>query len=92
MATHPSISPAVRGPARQPKQLEFAKEIPPPQACPICGAMVESRRVGSRMGWTCLASGFDHYFQARYAHLEQWFTSGEGNLREPLIQAADRAA
>ena len=61
-------------------------------ACPVCGAMVESRRVGKRQGWACLTGGLAHYYQAEYGHLEQWFTSGEGNLREPVIQAMDRSA
>jgi hypothetical protein len=60
-------------------------------ACPVCGAMTELRRVGGQTGWVCLVSGYAHYYQARYAHLESWFTSGRGNLREPLIRAMGRA-
>lgn len=57
------------------------------QVCPICGATTESRQIGSKPGWICLAGGYTHYYQARYGHLKRWFTSGEGNLREPVIQA-----
>lgn len=68
-----------------------------PQVCPVCGAMVEAQKIRDRVGWTCWVGGLAHYFQARYGHLKPWFTSGEGNLREPVIQAmdcssADRAA
>ena len=55
--------------------------------CPVCGGMTEGKKIGKGWGWTCLVGGYAHYYQARYAHLERWFTSGEGNLREPLIQA-----
>jgi len=57
------------------------------EMCPICGVMVEPRRMGARKGWTCLVGGYAHYFEATYGHLEQWFTHGEGNLREPMIRA-----
>jgi hypothetical protein len=57
------------------------------QICPICGATIESKQIGSKPGWVCLAGGYTHYYQARYGHLKRWFTSGEGNLREPVIQA-----
>lgn len=63
-----------------------------PVVCPVCGAMVEARRINGRAGWTCLIGGYAHYFQARYGYLERWFTSGEGNLREPLIGAMNCAA
>jgi hypothetical protein len=59
--------------------------------CPICGAMTERQPTG-KIQWICLTGGYAHYYQARYAHLETWFTSGKGNLREPLIQAMDRSA
>ena len=62
------------------------------QTCPICGAMVEGAVIGNQAAWSCLAGGYAHYFQARYGHLEGWFTSGEGNLREPLIRAMNCAA
>ena len=55
--------------------------------CPICGAMVEHQRVGQNMGWSCVMGGFAHYYQAKYGYLKQWFTSGQGNLREPIIRA-----
>ncbi len=58
-----------------------------PHVCPICGAMVERQKIRGQTGWTCLVGGLTHYFQARYGYLERWFTSGEGNLREPVIQA-----
>lgn len=77
-------------PARPRTQRATVTAIP--QACPVCGAMVEPKRLGDKMGWTCLAGGYAHYYQSRYAHLEQWFTSGEGNLREPLIQSKTHAA
>ena len=60
--------------------------------CPVCGGMTEDKKVGRERGWICLVGGYAHYYQARYAHLERWFTSGEGNLREPLIQAMNPAA
>ena len=60
--------------------------------CPICGARVQDTEIGNKAGWTCLTGGYAHYYQARYGHLEQWFTSGEGNLREPVIQAMNCAA
>ena len=60
--------------------------------CPICGADIRDIEIGNKAGWTCLAGGYAHYYQARYGHLEQWFTSGEGNLREPVIQAMNCAA
>jgi hypothetical protein len=60
--------------------------------CPICGAMTQDRQMGDKTGWVCLAGGYAHYYQARYGHLERWFTSGEGNLREPVIQAMNCAA
>jgi hypothetical protein len=56
-------------------------------ACPVCGAMIEARNIGGKKGWACLAGGYAHYYQAQYGHLEHWFTSGEGNMREPLIKA-----
>ncbi len=62
------------------------------QGCPICGAMVQAQKIGNRTGWVCLAGGYAHYYQARYGHLEGWFTSGQGNLREPVIQAMNCAA
>jgi hypothetical protein len=60
--------------------------------CPICGAMTEQQPTGSKIRWICLTGGYAHYYQARYAHLETWFTSGKGNLREPLIQAMSHSA
>ena len=60
--------------------------------CPVCGARTQNIAIGDKAGWTCLAGGYAHYYQARYGHLEQWFTSGEGNLREPVIQAMNCAA
>lgn len=63
-----------------------------PQVCPICGAMVESSPLGKKKGWTCLMGGYAHYYQAHYGYLKQWFTSGEGNLREPVIRAMNCAA
>jgi hypothetical protein len=60
--------------------------------CPVCGAMVEPMLIGGKQGWTCLAGGYSHYYQAQYGHLKGWFTSGQGNLREPLIDAMDCAA
>jgi len=60
--------------------------------CPVCGAMVETVRIGDQEGWTCLVGGYAHYYQVRYGHLKGWFTSGEGNLREPLIWAMNYVA
>ena len=57
------------------------------QTCPICGAMVERQRIGQRMGWSCTMGGYAHYYQSKYGYLKQWFTSGKGNLREPVIKA-----
>ena len=54
--------------------------------------MTETQRIGKRSGWTCLVGGYAHYYQAQYGHLERWFTSGEGNLREPVISAMNCAA
>ena len=68
------------------------KREPQLNACPVCGAMIETRPVGNRKGWTCLAGGYAHYYQARYGHLRRWFTSGQGNLREPVIDAMNCAA
>ena len=65
------------------------------QICPICGAATRDEQIGDKTGWVCLDGGYAHYYQARYGHLKRWFTSGEGNLREPVIQAmncAHRAA
>ena len=62
------------------------------KACPICGGMVEQKEMGTKSGWTCLVGGYAHYYQARYGHLKRWFTSGKGNLREPVIQAMDCVA
>ena len=61
-------------------------------ACPVCGATIEVRKIGGKSGWKCLAGGYAHYYQAQYGHLERWFTSGEGNLREPVIGAMNCAA
>jgi hypothetical protein len=63
-----------------------------PAVCPICGAMTETQQIGKRPGWICVAGGYAHYYQAQYGHLERWFTSGEGNLREPVINAMNCAA
>jgi hypothetical protein len=60
--------------------------------CPVCGAMIEVGKIGGKSGWKCLAGGYAHYYQARYGYLERWFTSGEGNLREPVIRAMNCAA
>ena len=60
--------------------------------CPVCGAMVEARQIGEKAGWACLVGGYAHYYQAQYGYLKRWFTSGEGNLREPVIQAMNCAA
>ena len=57
--------------------------------CPICGGMVEEKEIGTKSGWICLVGGYAHYYQSRYGHLKRWFTSGQGNLREPVIQAMD---
>jgi hypothetical protein len=54
--------------------------------------MVETRQISDKAGWTCLFGGYAHYYQARYGHLKGWFTSGKGNLREPLIGAMNHAA
>jgi hypothetical protein len=54
--------------------------------------MVEAQKIGSKTGWSCVSGGYAHYYQAQYGHLERWFTSGEGNLREPVISAMNCAA
>ena len=59
------------------------------RVCPVCGGMAEAKEIGTQSGWTCLVGGYAHYYQARYGHLKRWFTSGKGNLREPVIQAMD---
>ena len=69
-----------------------ASAIDMPAICPVCGAMTEARQIGTRPGWTCVVGGYAHYYQAQYGHLERWFTSGEGNLREPVIRAMNCAA
>ena len=61
------------------------------KVCPICGGMVEAKAFSTQSGWICLVGGYAHYYQARYGHLKRWFTSGKGNLREPVIQAMDCA-
>ena len=58
-------------------------------SCPICGAEIKPQKIGSKMGWFCLSGGYAHYYQARYEYLKQWFTCGQGNLREPVIQAME---
>jgi hypothetical protein len=67
-------------------------ELSAPSICPVCGAMTETQRIGKKAGWTCVVGGYAHYYQTRYGHLERWFTSGEGNLREPVIRAMNCAA
>lgn len=67
--------------------MEMGQQQDKPNTCPICGATVEHQRVGQNMGWSCVLGGFAHYYQARYGYLKQWFTSGQGNLREPVISA-----
>ena len=62
------------------------------RVCPICGGMVKEKQIGQKSGWICLVGGYAHYYQARYGHLKRWFTSGKGNLREPVIQAMDCVA
>lgn len=79
-------------PQRRPQDPLSADAEDVQRVCPICGAMVEGKQVGKNTGWVCIAGGYAHYYQAKYAHLEQWFTSGEGNLREPLIGAMNCAA
>jgi hypothetical protein len=54
--------------------------------------MIEAKKIGDKAGWICLVGGYAHYYQVRYGHLKGWFTSGEGNLREPLIGAMNCAA
>jgi hypothetical protein len=60
--------------------------------CPVCGAAAYRTAIGNKMGWTCAAGGYAHYYEAQYGHLKRWFTSGEGNLREPVIRAMNCAA
>jgi len=76
----------VHGPRLRPRPTA---EVRP---CPICGAPTEAEEIGDKSGWVCIEGGYAHYYQARYAHLQAWFTSGEGNLREPLIGAMNNAA
>ncbi len=71
-------------PQTQPRSVQ-QKDVP--QTCPVCGASVERRRVGKEMGWSCRIGGYAHYYQIKYGYLKQWFTSGTGNLREPVIAA-----
>jgi hypothetical protein len=80
------LTPDLQSPGDGPADLAGA-----PAVCPICGAMIETLRIGKRAGWTCVAGGYAHYYQAQYGHLERWFTSGEGNLREPVISAMNYA-
>jgi hypothetical protein len=54
--------------------------------------MIASISLGDKAAWVCLAAGYAHYYQAEYRHLESWFTSGQGNLREPVIEAMTCAA
>jgi hypothetical protein len=54
--------------------------------------MTQAQKIGDKMGWSCLVGGYAHYYQAQYAHLKGWFTSGEGNLREPVIWAMNGVA
>ena len=77
---------------RSPQAKGPADAASAPTVCPICGAMTETQRIGKRSGWTCVVGGYAHYYQAQYGHLERWFTSGEGNLREPVISAMNCAA
>ena len=62
------------------------------EVCPVCGALVEAKSIAGKAGWTCLVGGYAHYYQAQYGHLKKWFTSGKGNLREPVIRAMNCAA
>jgi hypothetical protein len=76
--------------------------VPPPapgsghhhasQTCPICGSAAERQVIGGKSRWVCSEGGYAHYYQAHYGHLKRWFTSGEGNLREPVIRAIKGAA
>ncbi len=78
-------------PIRMPRpRIHRSYELP--TMCPVCGAMVEARSINGKTGWSCLLGGYAHYFQSRYGYLKRWFTSGEGNLREPLIGAMNCAA
>ena len=76
----------------QPSNKSIRSPQQRPTPCPICGAMTETTILGDKKGWVCLAAGYAHYYEAEYAHLERWFTSGEGNLREPVIEAMTCAA
>lgn len=67
--------------------METAKQQNPFDTCPVCGATVERKQIGQKMGWSCVTGGFAHYYQTKYGYLKQWFTSGQGNLREPVINA-----
>jgi hypothetical protein len=90
------MSKQTRVPLAAPRSVHSQPDNPSPEpvntVCPVCGGMVETRSIGSTTGWVCLAGGYAHYYQARYGHLKQWFTSGEGNLREPVIKAMNCAA
>lgn len=66
--------------------------LPACLTCPICGAAAHAVDIGHRAGWVCSLGGYSHYYQVRYGHLKRWFTSGEGNLREPVIRAMNCAA
>lgn len=89
MSEQSYLRPATRIPYTQ--TARAATGVGSQKVCPICGGMVEAKEIGDKSGWICLAGGYAHYYQARYGHLKRWFTSGKGNLREPVIQAMDCA-
>ena len=67
--------------------IETIRQQEPFDTCPVCGATIERQKIGQKLGWSCAMGGFAHYYQVKYGYLKQWFTSGQGNLREPVINA-----
>jgi hypothetical protein len=74
------------------RSVEQRPDVAVQEVCPVCGAPVETKNIAGKAGWTCLVGGYAHYYQAQYGHLRKWFTSGQGNLREPVIRAMNCAA
>ena len=63
-----------------------------PDSCPVCGAAAVRDRFGKRPGWRCEQGGLTHYYQARYQHLQSWFTRPASERLIVLATAQERAA
>jgi len=63
-----------------------------PATCPICGTAVHRDYFGGRRGWRCEQGGLTHYYQARYQHLQSWFTRPASERWVTLATPAEQAA